>query len=449
MEWTQKLCEAMAGNTALVSLDLSDCALDDKCCDLLGAVLEADQKLASLNLNKNAIRDGGCAKLASSLARNITLREIELQQQKGGRKWGEGCLVTWLDMYKTNFSLIRVNWTTNSKNTVTLTKMLARNMDVNNKVKNGDSSWHGSLPAELRDSPPAIMFYQLEDVKAKRGGVGRSNNPDREVGKGKVLRNGVADVVAAPGSVQARLAAMRGEASPGGAPAPAPKKLWEPEPAPAPAPSPAPAPAPARSPPARAPPATPEAVQRYTCVKKSQVRAGFEMDSDKAGVLKKGEVIDAYELKVNDQGTTRVRFARGWVSMAAGNGAVVLEPVGGAAAAAPAAPSTSDRVSALKEAGMEHFASRRFGESIAALEEAQSLDSTDEEVLEALEFARQAEKKYKQEQSLKLQERAMDAFTAREFDEAVELLERALEYTPGDGEITEALAYAKTQTAVE
>jgi len=27
--------------------------------------------------------------------------------------------------------------------------------------------------------------------------------------------------------------------------------------------------------------------------------------------------------------------------------------------------------------------------------------------------------------------------------------ERALEYTPGDGEITEALAYAKTQTAVE
>ena len=205
----------------------------------------------------------------------------------------------------------------------------------------------------------------------------------------------------------------------------------------------------AHTPPSRAPPAVPSSVGSYTCLIKSQIRSGFEMDSDKAGVLKKGEVIDAYELKVNDQGTTRVRFARGWVSMAAGNGAVVLEPVGGAAAAAPAAPSTSDRVSALKEAGMEHFASRRFGESIAALEEAQSLDSTDEEVLEALEFARQAEKKYKQEQSLKLQERAMDAFTAREFDEAVELLERALEYTPGDGEITEALAYAKTQTAVE
>ena len=125
LEWTEKLCEAMAGNTALVSLDLSDCALDDKCCDLLGAVLEADQKLEKLILNKNAIRDGGCAKLATSLARNITLREIELFGQTGGRKWGEGCLVTWLEMYKTNFSLIRVNWTTNSKNTVTLTKMLA------------------------------------------------------------------------------------------------------------------------------------------------------------------------------------------------------------------------------------------------------------------------------------------------------------------------------------
>ena len=168
----------------------------------------------------------------------------------------------------------------------------------------------------------------------------------------------------------------------------------------------------------------PSPVGSYTCLIKSQIRSGFEMDSDKAGVLKKGEVIEAYEERVNDQGTTRVRFARGWVSMAAGNGAVVLEAVGGASppAAAPAGPSTSDRVSALKEAGMEHFASRRFGESIAALEEAQSLDSTDEEVLEALEFARQAETKYKQEQSLKLQERAMDAFTAREFDEAVGLL---------------------------
>ena len=139
LEWTEKLCEAMAGNTALVSLDLSDCALDDKCCDLLGAVLEADQKLEKLILNKNAIRDGGCAKLATSLARNITLREIELFGQTGGRKWGEGCLVTWLEMYKTNFSIIRVNWSTNSKNTVTLTKMLARNMDINNKVKNGDT----------------------------------------------------------------------------------------------------------------------------------------------------------------------------------------------------------------------------------------------------------------------------------------------------------------------
>ena len=43
----------------------------------------------------------------------------------------------------------------------------------------------------------------------------------------------------------------------------------------------------------------------------------------------------------------------------------------------------------------------------------------------------------------------MDKFTNREFDAAVDALEKALKYTPGHEEILEALEYAKSQTAIE
>ena len=36
-------------------------------------------------------------------------------------------------------------------------------------------------------------------------------------------------------------------------------------------------------------------VAKYSCIKKSQIRAGFGMDSDKAGILDKGTTFDVYE----------------------------------------------------------------------------------------------------------------------------------------------------------
>ena len=73
-------------------------------------------------------------------------------------------------------------------------------------------------------------------------------------------------------------------------------------------------------------------IASYSCRMKSQIREGFAMDSKKAGILGKGEVIDAVEERVNEEGTTRVRFSKGWVSMRTAKGEVVLEPVGGTAA---------------------------------------------------------------------------------------------------------------------
>jgi hypothetical protein len=119
--------------------------------------------------------------------------------------------------------------------------------------------------------------------------------------------------------------AQTSDAQPAAAPVPPPKPEPEPEPVPEPetqsssgpkecakgqqaAPAPAPAP------------------QSYKCVKKSLIRAGFEMDSEKAGVLAVGTTIAALETRSNGA-TVRVHFEGGWVSEHAGNGATCLEPV--------------------------------------------------------------------------------------------------------------------------
>ena len=65
--------------------------------------------------------------------------------------------------------------------------------------------------------------------------------------------------------------------------------------------------------------------QCFVCVKKSQIRGGFEMDSEKCGVMEVGTELVALETRRNDKGILRVSCAQGWVSEYAGNGAVCLQ----------------------------------------------------------------------------------------------------------------------------
>jgi hypothetical protein len=205
---TEQLCAALKASTHVKEVNLEDCGVNDACCVMLGEMLSTNTSIKKCVLNKNKIKDEGCTALANGLATNTTLREIEVFGQEGGRKWGEGCLVQWLEMYKTNVTIIRVNWcalqftqhsgfrvavaslsharvrshpratghrSTNSKSTVTLTKMLARNTDINRALKNGDD-YVKLLPTPLQADPPKLEFYQIEDVRAKRGGVAEVRN---------------------------------------------------------------------------------------------------------------------------------------------------------------------------------------------------------------------------------------------------------------------------------
>jgi hypothetical protein len=70
-----------------------------------------------------------------------------------------------------------------------------------------------------------------------------------------------------------------------------------------------------------------EVIGAYTAVLKSVVRAGFAMDSEKVGTIKKGEEVLCYEERENENGVTRVRFGRGWVSLTSTSGDAILEAV--------------------------------------------------------------------------------------------------------------------------
>eukprot|EP01050_Picozoa_sp_SAG11_P050469 SAG11_NODE_28140_length_325_cov_0.681416_2_plen_63_part_01 len=53
---------------------------------------------------------------------------------------------------------------------------------------------------------------------------------------------------------------------------------------------------------------------RYEVLKASMIRAGFDMNSPKAGKLSKQARIEVLERRLNEDGVIRVRFAQGWTS---------------------------------------------------------------------------------------------------------------------------------------
>ncbi len=127
----------------------------------------------------------------------------------------------------------------------------------------------------------------------------------------------------------------------------------------------------------------------FRCVKKSQIRTGFEMDSDKAGILEVGKEITAITTQTNDKGVLRVQFEGGWVSEHAGNGAVCLQATAwGEAAPAPEAEAEAAAAAAEDtEAAQEDEAAAAAAEEQAAVEAAAAAAAAEKEQAAADEAA--------------------------------------------------------------
>ena len=64
---------------------------------------------------------------------------------------------------------------------------------------------------------------------------------------------------------------------------------------------------------------------RYKAVAQGVIRKEADMDSENVGKLKVGEIILVTETKIMSAGTVRVHFDRGWASLNAKSGKVLLE----------------------------------------------------------------------------------------------------------------------------
>ena len=67
--------------------------------------------------------------------------------------------------------------------------------------------------------------------------------------------------------------------------------------------------------------------KQYRAMAAAKLRAGFEQSSADRGQLNPGDVVDAFEGRVNEKGVLRIRTAGGWVSTKAGDGTRLLRPV--------------------------------------------------------------------------------------------------------------------------
>lgn len=65
----------------------------------------------------------------------------------------------------------------------------------------------------------------------------------------------------------------------------------------------------------------------YSVLRTCQVRAGFDLSSERRGVLQAGQQVDALEQRENEKGVVRVRIERGWCSVKTKGGVAVLELV--------------------------------------------------------------------------------------------------------------------------
>ena len=79
-------------------------------------------------------------------------------------------------------------------------------------------------------------------------------------------------------------------------------------------------------------------VARFTCVKRSALRNGYDQrTSQRTGFVEVGELVEALECRTNESGVVRVRFCRGWLSCTSQKGDALLKPV------SPSPPSAGDQ----------------------------------------------------------------------------------------------------------
>ena len=106
VQMTANLCDALATNTKLTALDMSECMLNDTALQTLSGVLAQNATIFHLNLANNKFTRTGLVSYAKALATNTGLISTDLM---GHRVNSEVC-AAFIEMYNTNFTLCKLVW---------------------------------------------------------------------------------------------------------------------------------------------------------------------------------------------------------------------------------------------------------------------------------------------------------------------------------------------------
>jgi hypothetical protein len=65
-------------------------------------------------------------------------------------------------------------------------------------------------------------------------------------------------------------------------------------------------------------------ILKYEVLRRAALRKTFDLASSQVGILEIGEIVESSEQKVNHLGQTRIKTAKGWTSLEARDGGVLL-----------------------------------------------------------------------------------------------------------------------------
>mmetsp|Transcript_19565 Transcript_19565/g.59209 ORF Transcript_19565/g.59209 Transcript_19565/m.59209 type:complete len:722 (+) Transcript_19565:164-2329(+) len=176
-----KLAEKLKSNTKCRELILSNCGLDDACCEHIAEVIANNKTLTSLDLEANRCGNDGATALAKALASNRGLITLNLLDQRGSR-FGDSTLAAFINAFDTNITLLKIIWRVESRQSFRLNKMLVRNNEIDRRIFS-NMGFEDLLPKGVASIEPSLIKFRAE-VRAGTASVdGSGKNSSQPTSK--------------------------------------------------------------------------------------------------------------------------------------------------------------------------------------------------------------------------------------------------------------------------
>ena len=148
-EYCERLGSAIAKNTHLKELRLSNCEIDSVSAKFLAQGLAVNKSIRVVDLSKNKISNEGSSEIAEALKKNATINELNLLGQP--HAFGESCLEVWLNMLTDyNISLRKIIWRLDSRKSFPINKLIVRNNTIRKFLDDGKSLEEGQKEGKFK-----------------------------------------------------------------------------------------------------------------------------------------------------------------------------------------------------------------------------------------------------------------------------------------------------------